>query len=411
MIQRIFVASFAAVITGLLSLTVVQAVGSDGVWIEAPGMSIPHCLGNTIRLSNGKVLVTTGYEDAGNITARSELYDPITQTWTETGAVNQVRETWRNLLVNLDDGRAMLVGGADANVDSLSSVELYDPVSGVWSYAASLNTPRRNPAVIKLQNGKVLVAAGANGVPDGNRFLSSAEIYDPATGQWTYTGNMHVAREVGNVVMLQDGRVMVAGGEGPWLTPGNTAEIYDPATGQWTLAATMPYGWIGSSMTLLPDGRVLVAGGSTTQPPMIYDPAADAWTFTSPMIIQGDRAVLLDDGKVLLIGGPANFAHIYDPVADQWTLTGAMNMIHNAPHLAVLPNGDIFVVGTCAPESSVDIFTDPAPIPTPTPTPEPTPALVGPPTDKNQCKKDGWKSFNNPAFKNQGQCVSYTNHH
>lgn len=31
------------------------------------------------------------------------------------------------------------------------------------------------------------------------------------------------------------------------------------------------------------------------------------------------------------------------------------------------------------------------------------------PTSKDQCKKDGWKMFNNPTFKNQGNCVSYTN--
>jgi len=36
-----------------------------------------------------------------------------------------------------------------------------------------------------------------------------------------------------------------------------------------------------------------------------------------------------------------------------------------------------------------------------------TPPLVGPPTSKDQCKNDGWRSFNNPAFKNQGDCVSY----
>ena len=35
------------------------------------------------------------------------------------------------------------------------------------------------------------------------------------------------------------------------------------------------------------------------------------------------------------------------------------------------------------------------------------PVLVGPPTNKDQCKKDGWKTFNNPTFKNQGDCVSY----
>jgi hypothetical protein len=33
--------------------------------------------------------------------------------------------------------------------------------------------------------------------------------------------------------------------------------------------------------------------------------------------------------------------------------------------------------------------------------------LIGPPTDKDQCKKDGWKTFNDPFFKNQGDCVSY----
>lgn len=38
-----------------------------------------------------------------------------------------------------------------------------------------------------------------------------------------------------------------------------------------------------------------------------------------------------------------------------------------------------------------------------------TQLLVGPPTSKDQCKNDGWKSFNNPAFKNQGNCVSYFN--
>ena len=36
---------------------------------------------------------------------------------------------------------------------------------------------------------------------------------------------------------------------------------------------------------------------------------------------------------------------------------------------------------------------------------------VGPPTSKAQCKNGGWQTFNNPSFRNQGQCVSYVNHH
>jgi hypothetical protein len=37
-------------------------------------------------------------------------------------------------------------------------------------------------------------------------------------------------------------------------------------------------------------------------------------------------------------------------------------------------------------------------------------ATIGPPTHKDQCKNGGWRRFNNPVFKNQGQCVSYVNH-
>jgi YVTN family beta-propeller protein len=29
------------------------------------------------------------------------------------------------------------------------------------------------------------------------------------------------------------------------------------------------------------------------------------------------------------------------------------------------------------------------------------------PTGIDQCKNDGWKTFSNPAFKNQGDCVSF----
>ncbi len=38
------------------------------------------------------------------------------------------------------------------------------------------------------------------------------------------------------------------------------------------------------------------------------------------------------------------------------------------------------------------------------------PILVGPPTNINQCKNNGWKTFNNPTFRNQGQCVDFVYH-
>ena len=38
------------------------------------------------------------------------------------------------------------------------------------------------------------------------------------------------------------------------------------------------------------------------------------------------------------------------------------------------------------------------------------PVATGP-SSKDACKNGGWKTFNNPSFKNQGQCVAYVNHH
>jgi hypothetical protein len=34
-----------------------------------------------------------------------------------------------------------------------------------------------------------------------------------------------------------------------------------------------------------------------------------------------------------------------------------------------------------------------------------------PETAKDQCKHGGWKTFTNPSFRNQGQCVSFFEHH
>jgi hypothetical protein len=87
-------------------------------------------------------------------------------------------------------------------------------------------------------------------------------------------------------VLLPNGKVLVAGGQWPGTLYSKTAEIYDPATGTWTPTGDMTIGrGNGPAATLLPDGRVLVAGGSTgggavTATAEIYDPTtvdADRW--------------------------------------------------------------------------------------------------------------------------------------
>ena len=60
-----------------------------------------------------------------------------------------------------------------------------------------------------LPNGKVLVAGGC-GI--GSHSLSSAELYDPATGSWSGTGSLGTARSEHTATLLPNGKVLVAGG-------------------------------------------------------------------------------------------------------------------------------------------------------------------------------------------------------
>jgi hypothetical protein len=104
----------------------------------------------------------------------------------------------------------------------------------------------------------VLVAGG-----DGSSGrLSSAEIYDPASGTWTTTGGLTDARSRFTATLLNDGRVLVtgrlAGGTG---TLTNSAEIYDPAMGRWSRTRSLIDARRDHTATLLGNGQVLVAAG------------------------------------------------------------------------------------------------------------------------------------------------------
>ena len=88
-----------------------------------------------------------------------------------------------------------------------------------------------------LPNGKVLVAGGK----EGTTVLSSAELYDPATGSWAATGSLTYERYKHTATLLSNGKVLVAGGStsGGFVSFG---EIYDPLNGTWTTTGMLkPY--------------------------------------------------------------------------------------------------------------------------------------------------------------------------
>jgi len=169
-----------------------------------------------------------------------------------------------------------------------------------WSSAGSMVAARDSHTATLLPNGKVLIAGGENWNGVAEIPLASAELYDPATGNWFPAGTMANPRYSHSAVLLANGKVLVAGGAIEEVELVDTAELYDPATNTWT---TLPS--IGENRTdlvagLLPNGQALIAGGgnappgsfSTLNSTEFYDPAANAWSDGPTMSFATARGAL-----------------------------------------------------------------------------------------------------------------------
>src|SRR6266700_2780164 len=270
---------------------------ASGSWITVGSMAGTRGNASATVLPNGKVLVAGGIHsdpDSRDLTLYSEVYDPSTQTWSQSGNLNVPRYFGENALVVLANGKALLPGGSDLNNNPYATTELYDPSTGTWSYTGSMNQSRRVNITVLLNDGRVLVAGGVGGE-------GTSEIYDPSTGTWSYSGNLNVARQEAQAVLLSNGKVLMTGGDGPDNTPTDSAEIYDPSTGTWSNAAPMPYKTsLAHSLTLLQNGKVLLAGGRNYDgflaTAAIYDPSTNTWTSTPQMLE-------IPDNTLLAIGG------------------------------------------------------------------------------------------------------------
>jgi galactose oxidase-like protein len=127
--------------------------------------------------------------------------------------------------------------------------------SGGFSGTGSMNVARVDHTATLLANGEVLATGGAAG-------LSSAELYNPATGKWTFTGSMRTGRWNHRAVRLPDGQVLAAGGIDASGNTSASAELYTPSTGTWNPTGNMGVAREDFTLTLLANGKVLAAGGA-----------------------------------------------------------------------------------------------------------------------------------------------------
>jgi hypothetical protein len=321
-----------------------------------------------VALPDGTVLVVGGAGADPPVLA----FDPVTGAFTTIGSttISPSDEP-----IPLVDGRVLLAGYSEVGG---YGIELFDPTSGQSTLSGFSSGPpvtaRVGHAAVQLADGRVLFVGG-----EPNGATATVDLFDfpgrttdstlpqGASGSHDLTGSMMRPRGEGvTATLLADGRVLVAGGSGV-DQPDTTAELYDPRTGTFTETGPMSEPRSGHTATLLADGRVLFAGGytGTDQSGLttylatngdVYDPVTGMFAPTGPMQVPRwfHVAARLRDGRVLIAGGNGTEFHpegitdaeIFDPATNHFSATGSMTSPRQNAGAAVLPNGDVLIVGT-----------------------------------------------------------------
>lgn len=349
--------------SGITSNGVSFTVQALGFVAAAGSMASPRYGQTATQLANGQVFIAGGMSSSGVLNS-AELYTPAGQVFaTAANPMNVAR--WLHTATLLDDGTVLIVGGSSlSNETTLNSAEIYDPVAGTFTLLPSaLNTARVGHTATLLSNGQVLIVGGFD---PSTGIISDAELYDPFAQVFIDLGNTNTPRFHHTATLLQNGQVLITGGETDPTPSGayNNAEIFNPTTWTFaTVAANMISGREGHAATLLNDGTVLITGGDN--PPAgslntaeIYNVTSNTFTavsaaMTSPRIFHD--SVLLNGGQVLLSGGEndssgtstaLNTAELYNPTTQTFAATaGSMSSAREHQTAALLNDGTVLEDG------------------------------------------------------------------
>jgi hypothetical protein len=326
---------------------------------------------SSILLNNGKVLIVGGYNNqylnsaelydpaSGLFTTNKKtIYNSTTGKYeTIDGSLVQARSSAAS--VSLLGGRVFIVGGYNGE-KYLATGEIYDPSSGAFiSTYYSMNEARADATATRINNGRVLITGGYN----GSSFLASAELFDPPSQYYATVGSMSTSRDGHTATLLFDGKVLVTGGCTSSTSSGsvcdkylNSAEIWDPTNGAFSTTGSMNVARAGHAASILPDGRVLITGGtdggSLLASAEIYNPSTGAFTSVGNMgaARKGHTATQLSNGRILMAGGYSgsylDTAELFDPTSNTFTTISSTLSNPRSQHAAtILSDGRVLLTG------------------------------------------------------------------
>jgi hypothetical protein len=335
---------------------------------EGPGGGMVTSTGLYTAPGNAGIFhVIAATTSDSSITASATVTVTLTgSNFTQTGDMHVARIGHTATL--LADGDVLVTGGDQ-------SAEIFDPATESFTVTGNTTSLRYGATATLLADGKVLVADGFGDGKGPLPRLGTAELFDPTTGTFSATGSMLYGRVLHTATLLNDGRVLIAGGTTEAAGGGEataSAEIFDPTTGTFG-----PCGWMSSerarhTATLLTNGKVLIAGGfnghaadSPDDPPWdplfaeLFDPSTNSFVTTDSIsTTRSDAsAVRMLNGKVLVLGGiakiqnlheqPTNpsYAELYDPSTGMFSPVPNISLAPSSFTATLLPSGVVLVAG------------------------------------------------------------------
>jgi WD40 repeat protein len=308
-------------------------------------------------LPDGKVLVAGGTHKDGDwpeeVLAAAELYDPINKTVSPAGRM--ISRRYFAAVTVLANSTLLITGGLGENGHALDAAEVYH--HGTFVSIGRMTTPRRGHTATLLRSGKVLIAGGDD---HQGRRLSSAELFDPSTATFSPTGGMIIARiteHTSNAVLLEDGRVLIAGGYGGNTQPPqlSSAEIYDPEKAAFQPAGSMVVRRACHTLSLLPNGKILITGGHEDDgghlaSAELYDPIKDRFTLIGSMADPHflHTAIRLPSGKVLIVGGFSPLVELCEPEANTFIVLGRVITARYLHTSILLSDNRVLLIGGSA---------------------------------------------------------------
>jgi Kelch motif len=252
----------AIVIGGLRNgnypIIVEQFDESTGNWTVRTTMPRGRYLSTATLLQDGRVLVAGGMSDV--LFPQPLLFDPISGEWTECGKLAYPRD--EHTATRLADGRVVVAGGRDlATSLSTASIEIFDPVTLQWSHGPELVYSRKWHTANHYNDDKILVVAGSS---SDFGHLARVEICDfgmtPPT--CSLQAPLNTARSYHTTIALPNSAFMVISGDSSGSENVPTVEMLAPDQPNWKDVGSLLDPRWGHMATLLDDGSVLVMGGN-----------------------------------------------------------------------------------------------------------------------------------------------------